>query len=407
MSLDDLPRFREEAHALAKDIHELDIDRLAAEARFSERLAVLSGRANDLAVKLQNWNPTEPPTPTPTRPVVRMARAIYNDPDIDGRWARQIVQGQPETVKRIPALKQAGAEEILRYTFPLTWTDHPHAAYRMGADPAAFNPAWLATRSGSRIRSTKFDAGDGFGHYLIDVGLTAYQQASAQWLIRKCQTEGYTGIYLDEINEFQAYAGYTIPSNYANDYRFQIAQLAYIRYVAAELKNAGLSCHVNLASNATAWRQHVADACDGVEIEFFVVQYTVNSLDAWHVANLSNGVWKEQLDWVAANEARGHSTMCQADARNENEVRYALASMLLVTEGNGVFAATKGGYGTGSAWWTADMANAQKLGQPMGAKRTTPDGLHVRDFEQGSVAVNPSTKPINTLPATSGLIELR
>lgn len=389
----------------------MSLDDLRAQAHAANKKAAeLANDLDALTVALQNYQPPQPPLPPkPTSPV-RYARAIYNDPNTDAttaRWDRQVVQGQPETVKRIPALKQAGVTEILRYSFPLTWTDHPDAGVRMAADPSTFNRAWLATRSSQWIRSTKFDAGDGYGHYLIDVGILAYQQASAVWLIKRCREDGFTGIYLDEINEFQDYAGYRVPGNYATEYRFQIAQTAYITSVAAALKAEGFSCHVNLAANPTAWRQNVATAVDGVEMEFFAVQWTVNAPDAWHVASIENKVWREQLDWLAWNEAKGKSTMCQADARSEAQVLYALASMLLVSQGHAVFAATKGGYGTGSAWWTPAMDTAKLLGQPKAPYIPQASGLWTREFEHGRVTVNPNERPINTMPATSGLIELR
>jgi hypothetical protein len=368
----------------------------------NKTLAGAAVEANEITVALQTYQPTTPPKPTSP---LRYARAIYNDPDINPRWDRQIVQGQPETVKRIHGLKQAGVTEVLRYTFPLTWTDHPHAAYRMGSDPASFDRSWLAIRAGKTIRSTKFDSGDEFGNYLIDIGLPAYQDASADWLIRRCREDGYTGIYLDEINEFQAYAGYLIPTKYGNDYQVQLAQLSYVKYVAAALKTAGFSCHVNLAANPVAWRNNIATAVDGVEMEFFAVQHTVPN--AWTMASVENKVWREQLDWLVWNEAKGKSTMCQADARSEAQVEYALASMLLVTTGKAVFAATKGGYGLSAAWWTPAMETAKLLGQPKAPHVTQASGLCTREFEHGRCTVNPNERTVGTMPATSGLIELR
>lgn len=400
MSLDDL---RARMHAHAKALHELDVDVHAAEMAFAARREQLSAEANGLATALQNYTPT--PDPTQSAAPVRFARFIYNNPDITAKWTVQVVQGQPDTVSRIPALRQAGVLNIHRYAFPLTWSAHEHYGYRSAVDPAQFNQSWLALRNGAKIPSSKFSSGPGYPNYLIDVGWPAYQQASADWLIRKCRTEGYNGVYLDEINERLAYAGYAVPSRYGTDYQFQQAVRAYVEYVAAALRGAGFSCHANLASNANAWRDHVAEALDGVCVEFFMAQHTVE--DAWHVASIENGEWKRQLDWLLWNELRNKTTICQADARSEAEVQYALCSLLLVTTGKALLAATKGGAGLTSAWWAPAMDTALLLGRPLGAYTTQPSGICVRQFEHGTVSVNPTQKPINTMPATSGLIEVR
>lgn len=63
-------------------------------------------------------------------------------------------------------------------------------------------------------------------------------------------------------------------------------------------------------------------------------------------------------------------------------------------------------YGVGQGWWTPAMDTARLLGQPKGAYTITAQGVCQREFEHGRVSVNPSHGPVNTMPATSGLIEL-
>lgn len=407
MSLEDL---RAQAHAVAKALHELDVDEIEAERAFSEltdahakRRAFLSGKANDLAVALQNYQPNDPP-PKPLSPV-EYALYCYNDPEITSKWTCQTLQGQAETVKRLPALRQAGVRKLYRYTHALTRTANDQGIRQAYS---VFKDTWLARdRNGQPIASTKFRSGDD-PNYLIDLGIPEYQQHSAEYLVGKCRTEGWDGVYLDEINEFQAYAGYRLPANYATEYRFQLAQLAYIQHVTTALHNAGFECHVNLASNANMWRQNVASAVDGTHVEFFMVQWTVNSSDAWHVASLENGQFRLQLDWLLWNEKAGKVTTCQADARTQAEVDYALASLLLVTTGKARFAARRNqSYGVGQGWWTPAMDTARLLGQPKGVYTVTAAGLYQRSFEHGMVTVNPTMKPVGAMPATSGLIELR
>lgn len=54
MVIDDL---RNETHALARDLHEYDVDLQQAAAQFEARLEALSTRLADLSVALQNYSP--------------------------------------------------------------------------------------------------------------------------------------------------------------------------------------------------------------------------------------------------------------------------------------------------------------------------------------------------------------
>jgi hypothetical protein len=408
MSLEDL---RIAAHELSKGIHELDVDRqeeqdrrATVDAEFAARDAVLSGRAHDLATALQNYQPTQPPVPPKPLSPVEYGLYCYNDPEIDARWTSQTLQGQPETVKRLPALRTAGVRKLYRYTHALTRTANDRGIRQAYS---VFKDTWLARdRNGQPIASSKFWSGED-PNYLIDLGLPEYQQHSAEYLVGKCRAEGWDGIYLDEINEYQSYAGYRLPANYSTEYRFQLAQLAYIQHVSTALRNAGFECHVNIASNDNQWRKNVMATVDGSHVEFGFVQWTVNSPDAWHVASLENGQFLQQLGWLAWNEVAGKVTTCQADAKTAAEVDYALASLLLVATGKARFAARKNqSYGVGQGWWTPAMDTARLLGQPKGAY-TVASGLYQRSFEHGRVTVNPNGRTVGTMPATSGLIELR
>lgn len=382
MSLDDL---RAQAHALNKT------------------LATAAVAMNELTVALQNYQPTDPP-PKPLSPV-EYALYCYNDPEITSKWTHQTLQGQPETIRRLPALREAGVRKLYRYTHALTRTVNDRGI-RQGY--GVFKDTWLARDwNGQPIASTKFWSGDD-PNYLIDLGLPEYQQESARYLVEKCRAEGWDGVYLDEINEYQSYAGYRLPANYSTEYRFQLAQLAYIQHVSTALHNAGFEVHVNIASNDTAWRKNVATAVDGTHIEFWMAQYTVTDPNAWHVASLENGQFRQQLDWVAWNMTAGHIVTCQADAKTQAEVDYALASLLLVGTEKARFAARKDqSYGVGQGWWTPAMDTARLLGQPKGPYTITDQGVYQRLFDHGRVSVNPSQNPVNSMSATSGLIELR
>lgn len=372
------------------------------------QLADAANKADALAVALQNYrpDPAQPTPPTPTASPVEYALYCYNDPAIDGRWTTQTLQGQPTTIARLPGLRAAGVKRLYRYTNPCTRTVNDKGirqAYGTWKD------AWLALdKSGQPIMSSKFRSNAGKDpNYLIDVGLVEYQQESARYLVSKCRTEGWTGVYLDEINEYVAYAGYKLPANCPSEAAFRALQLDYVKNVAKQLKTAGYETHVNLAANPGPWRDSVVSVVDGVMVEFFSVQHTINDPGMWHVATVDNGEFGREIDYLTANEKAGKTTVCQADARSEAEVLYALCMVLLANQGHTLFAATKGGYGLGAGWWTSAMDTARQLGQPKAPLVIQPSGLWQRDYDHGRVTINPTGKAINTMPATTGLIELK
>jgi len=173
----------------------------------NKTLAGAAVEANEITVALQNYQPGPPPKPVSP---VEMARYCYNDPDITAKWTTQTLQGQPETVKRLPALRAAGVRKLYRYTHALTRTAHDEGIRQAYS---VFKDTWLARdRNGQPIPSTKFRSGPNGEdpNYLIDLGLPEYQQHSAEYLVGKCRAEGWDGIYLDEINEYQSYAGYRL-----------------------------------------------------------------------------------------------------------------------------------------------------------------------------------------------------
>ena len=382
----------------------MTIDDLRAKAHaLNLKLSEAANLANDLAVAIQNYAPDPappvPPTPAPAPTVLAgYARLIYVVPSLDGRWGLQVLQGQPDVVSRMPDLRKAGAKRLLRYTSPLTRV--AGIDYRQAYSTSMWTDTYLARdKAGNPIVSTKFGNGQ---NMLIDVGNAAYQDVSARYLVQRCRVEGWDGIYLDEINEHLDYAGYAIPAAYGTDTAFQQAQLSYVTYVAATLRNAGYSCHINLGSNYNTWAKNITLACSGQHIEYWIAERTLGVL-----ATLENGEWMRQVNWLIWNEQQKRESICQADARSIGEVVYALATYLLATTGYAKFAAMNATqYGTGGAWWVPEMDTALKLGGPLGTW-TLANGLYSRKFERGVVTVNPSGRPINTMPATSGLIELR
>lgn len=397
MSLDDI---RVQMHTLSKDIHELDVDRHTAELAFANRLEGISTRAADLAVALQNYSPA--PVPVPIQ-AVRYARFLH---EVDttfpiatqvSRWSLQVLQGDQWHQDQRAALRAIPGTTTLRASTPVARRPSDQPGDSTCLPPGKIPDAWMLRDSQGAIISRTRD-----GDQFVDVGHPDYQIAAANYLAERCARESWDGVWIDEVNADPrwSFAG-SLPAKYPTVYRYQVAIRSFVNTVVLKLRSAGLKVWINLAGDYDdAWSNGLSRETDGHTIEFFIARGHEPT------ASLANGYFGQVLNWMTRREAEGTAGMYNAQTTDPALTRYALATFLLAHQGKGVFGAGLDPYGIAQTVWTADMDNARKLGAPKGPYAVA-GGLYVRDFERGRVTVNPGTVPINTMPATSGLIELR
>lgn len=384
MSLDDL-------RALAHDLN--------------KRLSEAANLSDKLAVGLQNYQPTpdpEPPTPPSTRPIIRMARMLHEVDKThsiavqEQRYALQVIQGDQWHLDQLRAL-QPGPTTTLRYATPVARRANDKPGDSTCLPPDQILNAWMLRDASNNIISRTRD-----GDQFVDPSNTDYQQAAARYLVDRCTTEGWDGVWLDEIHSdpLWSFPG-SWPVKFTTAYRYGVALRGFVNAITPVLRAAGLQVWINLAGDFdSAWANGLATETDGHTIEFFLARFPHET------GNTTNGYFQEALTWVQKRAAERKPGYYNAQTTDPALARYALATVLLATEGDALFGAGVDGYPVSGTVWTADMDNARRLGTPRGAHRVTPEGLYTRDFEHGRVTVNPSTKPINTMPATSGQIEV-
>lgn len=414
MSLDDL---RAEMHAVARQFHEIDVDVIEAERDFratmddiAVRRAALSEKAHDLAVALQNYQPDEPPQPA--KPIVRYARMLhevdrtYSIPTQEQRYSLQVIQGDQWHMDQLRALRP-GNTLTLRASTPV--------ARRSGDKPgdatclpfSMIRDEWMMRDANGNIIGRERD-----GDQFVDIGNPDYRKAVAEYLPKRLADEGvWGGVWIDEINADPRWSypnawpvklDNTGKNLYATPYRYQVAIRGFVNAITPAFRAAGLQVWINLAGDYDdAWTNGLAHETDGHTIEFFLARYPHET------GNTANGYFQEALAWVQRREAEKKQGFYNAQTVDPVLARYALSTVLLAAGGTAVFGAGVDGYPVSGTVWTADMDNARKLGPPLGAHRINSNGLYVRDFEHGTVYVNPAPRAVNTMPATSGLIELR
>jgi hypothetical protein len=270
--------------------------------------------------------------------------------------------------------------------------------------------AWMLRNKAGSIISRKLE-----GDQFVDPGNTSYQDAAVTNLADVCISQGWAGIWVDEVNRYPSDSFHDLPTaadntpvKYTARDAYSDAVLQFVGTVTRGLWQRGLQVWVNLGGQldpATGywdtWTQQVAVVSTGHCIEFFVARGDQAP------ASLENGYWRPSLDWVTWQATAPCAAMYNAQTIEPALVTYALATYLLGMgpAGNSFFCAGRDPYKLAETVWTGDMVAAQKLGRALGKYMAT-GGIYMRRFEHGIVQVNPSEKPVGGLRPTSGAITL-
>ena len=254
--------------------------------------------------------------------------------------------------------------------------------------------------------------------YAMDFSNRSYLAACAAHVMSVIKATGVDGVFFDgsptSVHWAQLPTSCTLSppasATCATDTNFQTAMTAALAYMASYLHTNGKIVVSNISGGNVAfcchggpaiWQKYVSQI-DGAMQESWTYGTNHLPLPATEVqAGLLNTAW---------SEAQGKYTLVNDDITNcESCDDYGLASMLLVAAGLSSYDTANGSYnGNYGAWWPS-FATAQNLGAPLGAYTTLPDGLMVRQFAHGWVAVNDTTASIadatyGTVPATSAII---
>ena len=241
------------------------------------------------------------------------------------------------------------------------------------------HPEWfLLDMNGNRIVN-----GDG-NYYLMDPGNQEWRNF---WLerVKKNQKEwGWEGLFLDNVE-----GGFSkrerlnsLPQQYRKVAEYQAAIKGFLEYIydAFAVPNGQVIYANVLSEDNPAGLLSYLPYLDGVMVEGFAVD--------WKDGYRTPKEWSKQLELVEmiGQENIGVITVSKGDHLNPDRQKFALASYLLVTNGNTYFRYVlneKTNVIVQNEYYNLD------LGQPLGGRFQEGD-TWIREFENGVVRVNPT-----------------
>lgn len=263
----------------------------------------------------------------------------------------------------LAALRSAGATAVMVYADATVYNPAETTGVRVGLAPTAMNPAWLLTPTRAQNH----------GETLVDVGNPEYQAASAAFLVAKCQTHGYDGVVLDELNEQFSWGGWSAaPSKYPSDAAWQAAQLSYLTTVSAAIRAAGFSVYANYGGSYETFAEDCLEQVTGLVSQYWVGKTgTTAPLD-----------WAADLEWASYCEGLGKQSVYHISTASPQVANFGLCTFLLVTEGHGVVCAAVSDSGD-----DLPLASLSGLGAPSGPF-TLSGSTYTRQFANGRVVAD-------------------
>ena len=240
------------------------------------------------------------------------------------------------------------------------------------------HPSWfLRDEQGELIRHDS--------NVYMDAGNSEYRQF---WLERTKQMQmefGWEGVFIDNVeaslNKLLRVGAQ--PANYKNDSEYQAAIEGFLQYLHVQyFKPQEVPVMANIIewNNQDVWFRYM-QYLDGVMIESFSLDYNNDYLLV--------DEWEEDINLAVKTQALGKTVILVAQGNEEDQAReeFALGSYLLANDGLAYFRYTNSeSYGL---VWLYDNYSIE-LGLPLGPAYQTGN-MWKRDFEQGSVIINPLT----------------
>jgi hypothetical protein len=234
--------------------------------------------------------------------------------------------------------------------------------------------------------------------YLMDVGSYGYQQKFTSNVLNQVKRDGWDGVFLDDTLATMAWWG--IPggnpasiAKYPSNTAWQGAVKSFLTYMSGQFHASGKKVVFNTCCDGTFHhRKAWALIADGSMDEGYV--NPTNGMTSALAYNSGAGWndWHQYLNEIvdAESTARYLIGFEKGCASNVTRMRYGLATTLLAAKYWTSFDYSVNQCGQTTEYWTADYDNAQKLGAPTTSFYILSNGVYKRDFQHGSVLVNPS-----------------
>lgn len=259
---------------------------------------------------------------------------------------------------------------------------------------------WLLTHSGVEIYNAGYPAGK-----VGDIGDAAFSSAWASSVIGRAAAGGWDGVFIDDVVRASVESGFSnaTPDAYPTQIAFEDAMVQHIDIIGAALQAAGFYVMVNAAgfvSGSAGWD-------DGTDTKNFFTRLKDNisafMVEYWLQRGDDSGItrgagttpwynnWEGWLSVIPHVEAGGVDFvgLSELPPGDSTDAIYVKASTLLEVDraGSNMFlgADRNGGQNPFGTKVCKDM------GDPLGDKYAV-GSLWKRDFDNGTVTVNPVTK---------------
>lgn len=234
--------------------------------------------------------------------------------------------------------------------------------------------------------------------WLLDLGNPALQAYALSQLLSVLASEGsWDGVFVDEQTmhiDWLKGAPHTVTTpDYSTDAKWQAAVKSFLTALGTGLKAAGYQMYGNIGA---------IDGDQSVVTDWYTIPgLTGQFYEEFAGANGGPRVdndWLSNVQFLQSAETASKRAWCRTATKTQAGHRYGLATMLIASDKystwDAEFTGSGGGYGCaggGSEQWFPEYDTAKHLGNATGAYFTVSSGtvLYRRDFERGSVIVNP------------------
>ncbi|NHN56576.1 hypothetical protein G9U51_12380 [Calidifontibacter sp. DB0510] len=217
---------------------------------------------------------------------------------------------------------------------------------------------------------------------------------SSPVLISTCRAAGFDGIFLDDVVCEWSHPSTGFPVNFTGGSVWN-AEIAWAKAVAPQLQAAGLTVLANTSFNGNwpsiidTWTTYF----NGLSIEHYAKPGDYSS-SQWPL--YGGGDWEWRRQQVARIEARGRQAVgiTWGDPTDYKTQRYHRATFLMQS---GCKSGGASIYIPSNVAGTSNLPVAcTNLGRPLTAPKLLSNGVWVREFDNGWVAVNPTSSSQST-----------
>ena len=270
-------------------------------------------------------------------------------------------------------------------------------AIKSPAGPVIFARSATSTLAGSYTdRKGALVTNDDRTYVRVDPKNKEWRQFFATRLEEIQKAEGWDGVFLDNVDASLGRterAGLTLP-HFLTDADLQAANeemLAYLYLNYYQPAGRPMFANITYLNHEVIWYRFLK-YLDGAMLEDFAV--------GWNDTYRKPEEWSWQMDLVEGGQERGKTIILVSQGK-QNDLRrqeFAFASYLLINQGRAYFRyADSDRYN--DAWI---FENYQvDLGQPLG-RRYLVGKTWTRDFEKGTVRVNPTDRTSQILLKQAG-----